>query len=111
LQQVILNLVVNGIEAMTSVTDRQRILTLRTEAESKCQIRVSVQDSGVGLKEEVMRRLFEPFFTTRAKGMGMGLSISRSIIEAHGGRLWAESNGSGGAIFQFTLPSEDRPSA
>jgi two-component system sensor kinase FixL len=70
-----------------------------------------VQDSGIGLTEEVKSRLFEPFFTTRAKGMGMGLSISRSIIEAHGGRLWAESNGSGGATFQFTLPSEDRPIA
>jgi C4-dicarboxylate-specific signal transduction histidine kinase len=111
LQQVILNLVVNGIEAMTSATDRPKMLTLRTEPESKGQIRVSVRDSGVGLNEEVMGRLFEPFFTTRAKGMGMGLSISRSIIEAHGGRLWAESNGSGGASFQFTLPSEDGPTS
>jgi C4-dicarboxylate-specific signal transduction histidine kinase len=90
LQQVVLNLIVNGIEAMTSVTDRPRMLTLRTEPDDKGQVRVSVRDSGVGLNEEVMRRLFEPFFTTRAKGMGMGLSISRSIIEAHGGRLWAE---------------------
>jgi C4-dicarboxylate-specific signal transduction histidine kinase len=110
-QQVILNLVVNGIEAMTCITDRPRILTLRTEPEDKGQVRVSVQDSGVGLNEEVTRRLFEPFFTTRAKGMGMGLSISRSIIEAHGGRLWAEPNGSGGASFQFTLPSEDGPAS
>jgi C4-dicarboxylate-specific signal transduction histidine kinase len=109
LQQVILNLVVNGIEAMTTVTDRPKMLVLRTEPESKCQIRVSVQDSGIGLTEEVKGRLFEPFFTTRAKGMGMGLSISRSIIEAHGGRLWAESNGSDGATFQFTVPSEDSP--
>jgi two-component system sensor kinase FixL len=85
------------------------MLVLRTEPESKCQIRVSVQDSGIGLTEEVKGRLFEPFFTTRAKGMGMGLSISRSIIEAHGGRLWAESNGSDGATFQFTVPSEDSP--
>jgi C4-dicarboxylate-specific signal transduction histidine kinase len=109
LQQVILNLVVNGIEAMTTVTDRPKMLILRTEPESKCQIRVSVQDSGIGLTEEVKGRLFEPFFTTRSKGMGMGLSISRSIIEAHGGRLWAESNGSDGATFQFTLPNEDSP--
>ncbi len=111
LQQVILNLVVNGIEAMTSVTGGPKMLILRTEPENKGQIRVSVQDSGVGLNDEVMGRLFEPFFTTRAKGMGMGLSISRSIIEAHRGRLWAESNGLGGATFQFTLPSEDRTSA
>jgi C4-dicarboxylate-specific signal transduction histidine kinase len=110
-QQVILNLIVNGIEAMSSITDRPRMLTLRTEAEDKGLVRVSVHDSGIGLNEEVMRRLFEPFFTTRAKGMGMGLSISRSIIETHGGRLWAESNGSGGATFQFTLPREDRPAS
>lgn len=109
LQQVILNLVMNGIEAMTSVTDRPKLLVLRSTPENEGQIRVSVEDSGVGLNEEVTRRLFEPFFTTRAKGMGMGLSISRSIIEAHGGRLWAESNGTSGATFQFTLPSEDRP--
>jgi len=111
LQQVILNLVVNGIEAMTSVTDRPKLLTLRTEPENKGHIRVLVQDSGIGLTEEVKGRLFEPFFTTRTKGMGMGLSISRSIIEAHGGRLWAETNGRGGATFQFTLPSEDSPAA
>ncbi len=111
LQQVILNLVVNGIEAMSSVADRPRRLTIRTEPDNARHIRVSVQDSGVGLTEEVMRRLFEPFFTTRTKGMGMGLSISRSIIEAHGGRLWAESNGAGGATFQFTLPSEDGPNS
>jgi C4-dicarboxylate-specific signal transduction histidine kinase len=108
LQQVILNLVMNGIEAMTSVTDRPKLLTLRSAREDKEQIRVSVQDSGIGLNEEVMSRLFEPFFTTRMQGMGMGLSISRSIIEAHGGRLWGESNGSGGATFQFTLPGGDR---
>jgi len=111
LQQVILNLVMNGIDAMTTVADRPKTLTLRSESQGSGHIRVLVQDSGIGLTEEVKSRLFEPFFTTRSKGMGMGLSISRSIIEAHGGRLWAESNGSEGAIFQFTLPSEDRPSA
>ena len=111
LQQVILNLLMNGIEAMISVNDRPRILVIRSESQSRGQIRVSVEDSGVGVSADVMGRLFEPFFTTRAKGMGMGLPISRSIIEAHGGRLWAESNGSGGAIFQFTLPSGDGPSA
>ena len=109
LQQVILNLVMNGIDAMTTVTDRPRTLTLRSELQDTGHIRVAVQDSGIGLTEEVKGRLFEPFFTTRSKGMGMGLSISRSIIEAHGGRLWGESNGTGGATFQFTLPCEDGP--
>ena len=107
LQQVILNLIMNGIEAMTSVTDRPRQLVVRTQMEGPAHIRVSVQDSGIGVKPDVMPRLFEPFFTTRSKGMGMGLAISRSIIEAHGGRLWAESNGSDGAVFQLTLPTGD----
>jgi len=111
LQQVILNLLMNGIEAMTTVTDRPRKLAIRSESQSGGQIRVSVRDSGVGVSPDVMGRLFEPFFTTRAKGMGMGLPISRSIIEAHGGRLWAESNGSDGATFQFTLPSGDGPAS
>ena len=107
LQQVILNLLMNGIEAMTSVTDRPRALVIRSEPQTGAQIQVSVEDSGIGVSAEVMGRLFEPFFTTRSKGMGMGLPISRSIIEAHGGRLWAESNGAGGAIFRFTLPIGD----
>jgi C4-dicarboxylate-specific signal transduction histidine kinase len=107
LQQVVLNLAMNGIEAMTNITDRPRTLLIRSAQESAGQIRVSVVDSGIGVSADVMGRLFEPFFTTRAKGMGMGLPISRSIIEAHGGRLWAESNGSDGAIFQFTLPTGD----
>jgi len=107
LQQVILNLVMNGIEAMTSVDDQPRILTVQSQTENGEQIRVAVLDSGIGLSEEVKGRLFEPFFTTRTSGMGMGLSISRSIIEAHGGRLWAESNGSSGSTFQFTLPKDN----
>jgi C4-dicarboxylate-specific signal transduction histidine kinase len=114
LQQVILNLVMNGIEATATVTDRPRTVTLVSEVElgpsaHDGQVLVSVHDSGAGLSDEVKARLFEPFFTTRTTGTGMGLSISRSIIEAHGGRLWAESNGSGGAIFQFTLPKGDDP--
>jgi C4-dicarboxylate-specific signal transduction histidine kinase len=110
LQQVVLNLTVNGIEAMTTIADRSRTLTFRSQYEGSSQILVAAQDSGIGLSKDVMDRLFEPFFTTRTKGMGMGLSISRSIIEAHGGRLWAESNGSG-ALFQFTLPIADGPGA
>jgi C4-dicarboxylate-specific signal transduction histidine kinase len=107
LQQVILNLLMNGIEAMTTVNDRPKMVTIRSERQGGGQLRIAVADSGVGLSDEVIGRLFEPFFTTRSKGMGMGLSISRSIVEAHGGRLWAEANGSAGAIFQFTLPSAD----
>ena len=107
LQQVILNLLMNGIEAMTNVTDRPRRLVIRSCMAAAGQVEVSVQDSGVGVSPESMPRLFEPFFTTRSKGMGMGLSISRSIIEAHGGKLWAESTPGQGATFQFTLPSAD----
>jgi C4-dicarboxylate-specific signal transduction histidine kinase len=107
LQQVILNLMMNGIEAMSGVADRPRRLTIRSGAQESQQVLVSVQDSGVGVSVENMPRLFEPFFTTRTKGMGMGLPISRSIIEAHGGRLWAESDGTHGTTFQFTLPRAD----
>jgi C4-dicarboxylate-specific signal transduction histidine kinase len=109
LQQVILNLVMNGIEAMSSTTDRPRQLLIRSRTQDAEQVLVSVQDSGIGVSAEVMPRLFEPFFTTRSQGMGMGLPISRSIIESHGGRLWAESTVSQGSIFQFTLPSAGGP--
>ncbi len=111
LQQVILNLLMNGIEAMTGVSDRPRRLLIRSQLQGAGQIHVSVQDSGIGLSAEVMARLFEPFFTTRSKGIGMGLPISRSIVEAHGGKLWAEPSGSYGSTFQFTLPSGDGPVA
>src|ERR1700683_3946767 len=111
LQQVILNLLLNGIEAMTGVTGRPRRLLVQSKSEAASQIRVSVQDSGIGVSDEVMARLFEPFFTTRAKGIGMGLPISRSIVEAHGGRLWVQSAGSEGSTFQFTLPSTGGPIA
>jgi C4-dicarboxylate-specific signal transduction histidine kinase len=106
LQQVVVNLVMNGIDAIICTTDRPRTLVIRSKPQSGGQILVSVQDSGIGVSPDVMKRLFEPFFTTRSNGMGMGLSISRSIIEAHGGSLWAESDGSTGSIFYFTLPSE-----
>jgi C4-dicarboxylate-specific signal transduction histidine kinase len=105
LQQVILNLMLNGIEAMTGVNDRSRRLLIRSKMQDADQVRISVEDSGIGVKAEIMGRLFEPFFTTRSQGIGMGLPISRSIIEAHGGRLWAESTVNQGSVFQFTLPS------
>jgi PAS domain S-box-containing protein len=104
LQQVILNLVMNGIEAMQSVEDRPRELVIRSVQDETQQVRVSVTDCGIGFSAENADRLFTAFFTTKSSGMGMGLSICRSIIEAHDGRLWAAANAPHGAIFQFTLP-------
>lgn len=111
LQQVVLNLMMNGLEAMNSITDRPRNLLIRSRAQNAAEILVSVQDSGIGVSPQIMSRLFEPFFTTRSQGMGMGLPISRSIIEAHGGRLWAESTVNQGSVFQFTLPIGDDAAA
>jgi signal transduction histidine kinase len=105
LQQVIINLVMNGIEAMQSVTDRPRELSVRSGQDESGQALISVADCGVGIAAENVDRLFNPFFTTKSGGMGMGLSICRSIIEAHGGRLWAIANIAHGATFEFTLPT------
>jgi PAS domain S-box-containing protein len=104
LQQVIINLVMNGIEAMQSVTDRPRELAIRSCQDETKQVLVSVTDCGVGISADNANRLFTAFFTTKSSGMGMGLSICRSIMEAHGGRLWATANTPHGATFQFTLP-------
>ena len=104
IQQVVINLVMNGVEAMTAVNDRPRELVIRSEAHDKDQVLVSVQDAGVGIDPRHADHLFDAFFTTKPAGMGMGLSISRSIIEGHGGRLWATPNPTSGATFQFTLP-------
>jgi C4-dicarboxylate-specific signal transduction histidine kinase len=104
LQQVIVNLVMNAIEAMSSIAGRPRELRIRSQMQSGEEVLVAVEDCGIGVSADVMARLFEPFFTTRSTGMGMGLPISRSIIESHGGRLWAESTVGEGSIFQFTLP-------
>jgi PAS domain S-box-containing protein len=103
LQQVIINLVMNGIEAMQSVTDRPRELVIRSGQDESGRARVGVADCGVGIAAENVDLLFNPFFTTKSGGMGMGLSICRSIIEAHGGRLWATANKPHGATFHFTL--------
>jgi C4-dicarboxylate-specific signal transduction histidine kinase len=107
LQQVILNLVANAVEAMANVSGRDRILEIRSQREQDHGIRISVHDAGVGISEELIPRLFEPFFTTRARGIGMGLAISRSIVEAHGGRLWVESRLNQGTVFQLTLPETE----
>jgi signal transduction histidine kinase len=104
LQQVILNLILNSVEAMSSVEEGARELSISTEQGETNDILVAVQDSGPGIDPENLKRVFVPFYTTKTTGMGMGLSICRSIIAAHGGRLWAESNRPRGAIFQFTLP-------
>lgn len=111
LQQVLLNLMMNAIEAMTGITDRARLLTIRSEVRDGGMVCVSVTDTGAGISTQTMARLFEPFFTTRAQGIGMGLAISRSIIEAHGGRLWAESTPGQGAVFQFSLRALDGAAA
>jgi PAS domain S-box-containing protein len=105
LQQVLINLVVNAIEAMRTSADRPRELQIRLEKQAR-GIVVQVQDSGPGIAPELADRIFEPFFTTKAEGIGMGLSISRSIIESHGGQLWAVA-GTHGALFEFTLPAQD----
>ncbi len=107
IQQLLMNLVVNSLDAMDCVTDdRPHVLRIRTSANKSEAVLVSVQDSGMGLSPEQIDRLFDAFYSTKADGMGMGLSISRSIAEAHGGRLWAESNSGDGATFRFTLPAE-----
>ena len=105
LQQVVLNLVMNAIEAMKTVEDRPRELGISTQQEDLDHVRVSVRDTGIGFGSEGPERIFEPFYTTKPQGMGMGLSISRTIIDAHGGRLWATDNSNGpGATFHLTLP-------
>jgi C4-dicarboxylate-specific signal transduction histidine kinase len=104
LQQVILNLIMNAIEAMSEVSERSRDLLIRTSAADPGSVLVSVSDSGPGLPEANLERIFEAFYTTKASGLGMGLSICRSIVEAHGGRLWATRNEPHGAVFCMTLP-------
>jgi C4-dicarboxylate-specific signal transduction histidine kinase len=103
LQQVIVNLILNGIEAMRNLENQERNLIIRTQRGEGGEVRVSVQDSGIGFDPNSAERMFDPFHTTKADGLGMGLSISRSIVESHGGRLWAESNDGPGATFQFIL--------
>jgi C4-dicarboxylate-specific signal transduction histidine kinase len=105
LQQVILNLLRNASDAMSSVADRPRQMVLRTELEDE-HVCLSIQDSGVGFAPEVADQMFESFYTTKSDGMGVGLSVSRSIIEANHGRLWATANDGPGATFAFSIPCE-----
>jgi C4-dicarboxylate-specific signal transduction histidine kinase len=106
LQQVMLNLILNAVEALSGVSEGSRDLLISSEDGGADGVRVAVQDSGPGLIPESADRLFEAFYTTKPTGMGMGLAICRSIIEAHGGRLWATANEPRGAVFQFSLPPE-----
>ncbi len=103
LQQVVLNLILNGIEAMNTVENHERAMVIRTQRGEGDEVRIVVRDSGIGLDPLSAERIFEAFHTTKPGGLGMGLSISRSIVESHGGRLWAVSNDGPGATFQFTL--------
>ena len=105
LQQVVINLLMNGVEAMASITDRPREIVIRSQQPEAGQVLVAVLDSGIGIDSETAERLFSAFFTTKPSGMGMGLSISRSIIRAHGGKLWVSPNPDHGAAFQFTVPT------
>ncbi len=110
LQQVILNLILNAVEAMSGVDEGGRELLIRTDRDAAGDLFVAVRDSGPGLDPQSIDRLFEAFYTTKPEGLGMGLAICRSIIEAHGGRIWASANEPRGACFQLTLPTEsDRP--
>jgi len=107
LQQVLLNLILNGMDAMADNAETERLLTLSARTAPEGGVEVSVSDRGTGISPEKMERLFEPFFTTKPDGMGMGLAISQTIIEAHGGKIRAENNVVRGAVFKFTLPAEN----
>ena len=104
LQQVILNLIDNAIEAMNAVSDDSRVLHLKTEPKDGENVRITVQDSGPEIDAENTERIFDRFFSTKSQGMGMGLSICRSIVEAHGGRLWVETGSHRGSVFLISLP-------
>jgi len=106
LQQVVLNLVMNGVQAMSTVEERPRELVVRTQNDEADQVRVTVRDSGIGLDPEKMERIYDAFYTTKHGGMGMGLSISRSIVQDHGGRLWAAANDGPGTTFHFTVAKQ-----
>ena len=115
LQQVILNLILNAVEAMSGVADGTRSLQIATRKSEAGEALISVRDTGMGLPPGVQENLFKAFFTTKPTGLGLGLSICRSIVESRGGRLWASANSPQGAVFQFALPSSlscvstDRP--
>jgi two-component system, LuxR family, sensor kinase FixL len=103
LQQVLLNLIVNAMDALGDTAEEQKSIAVRARLDGEEMVEISVSDNGPGVPSDKLPHIFDPFFTSKPHGLGMGLAISRTIIEAHGGRLWAESDGSG-ATFRFTLP-------
>ena len=111
IQQVLLNLILNGMDALngTRLEDRRVDVTARLDGAQLVEI--AVGDAGHGIPADTLARIFDPFFTTKPNGMGMGLAISRTIVEAHGGRLWAENRNGGGAAFRFTLPIAEEAAA
>jgi signal transduction histidine kinase len=111
LQQVIMNLAMNGADAMSSVTDRPRALRVGSKVNGEGSVEVTIGDSGSGIEEAIRDRIFDPLFTTKPTGMGMGLSICRRIIDAHGGRLWASPSTPHGTEFRFTIPQANSPPA
>jgi C4-dicarboxylate-specific signal transduction histidine kinase len=106
LQQVLLNLVHNGAEAMTDTPERERAIEVSTSLEQDATVRVAVCDAGTAPEERVLNRMFEPFYTTKQEGLGMGLPICQTIVESHGGRLWASRNPDRGLTVQFALPGD-----
>jgi signal transduction histidine kinase len=108
LQQVLMNLILNGLEAMTDTPELQRRLLVRTRKSAEETVQVSVTDSGRGIPSDEFSRLFESFYTTKEDGMGLGLAIARSIVDAHGGKIFAENNSEGGATFRFEIPLDDQ---
>jgi signal transduction histidine kinase len=105
LQQVVMNLMLNGMDAMSGADVREKELVIRSQKEKEEQVLIAIEDSGAGLDPDTADKIFDPFFTTKPHGIGVGLSISRSIIESHQGRLWAAVRPGGGTVFQLTLPT------
>jgi len=111
LQQVLLNLILNGIDALNRAGPGNRRVTVSARVDAARTVEIAVSDTGHGIAAEKLAHVFDPFFTTKPDGMGMGLPISRTIVESHGGRLWAENNNDTGATFRFTLPQAEEASA